>query len=790
MYTVKISVRNLVESILLAGDIGTGMMILSPERAEEGSRVHRLHQKNRQEKAGDYLKEYYLKTEYSADDIKVIIDGRADGVLPWDYIEEIKSTYQTLSEIEAEDYPLHWAQLKFYGYMAVTEQNLEGIDLKLTYFHIGSEEFRSFDRHYTKDELTEFTEAVLLQFIYFKKLYFKWMEKRNLSIKLAGFPFSNYRPGQREMAVAIYGTIRENQRIFIQAPTGTGKTISALFPAVKALREGKTDRIFYLTPKGTGKAIGEESVRLLREQGASLRSITLTSKEKICFMEEVNCDADYCPYAKGHFDRVLAAVADILENEDSMVREKVEAYARKHMVCPFEYSLDLSLYADIIIGDYNYAFDPRVYLKRFFDERLEKYVFLIDEAHNLLDRSRAMFSASLQREPFKILKKDLKPYSPEIRKAAEACAKALKELGAKGHDAGGNFQEKDYPPELLDLTDKFCAACEKFFSDEAYQGMRLKLKTEDQTVDELLLNTYFECLSFRRIAELYNEGYLTYVTNVGGDVRIKLFCIDPAENLRSALGRADAAVFFSATLTPMDYYIDLYGGTATDYRMMLASPFDKDHLQVYCDWEVDTRYKYREFSFEKIADNIAKMLRSRVGNYIAFFPSYKYMGDALDRFETKYGGEFIIKRQESGLREEDREGVLNDFLYRSDRSMVYFMVMGGIFAEGIDLKGDSLIGAALVGVGYPQFDYERQLILDYFEELKSDGFKYAYTYPGLNKITQAGGRVIRSETDLGIILLMDKRYKNRDILKLLPADWLPLKDISALGQGLEWERIP
>ena len=352
----------------MTGDIGAEFRLLSPERAEEGSRVHRLHQARRLEEEPSYQKEFFLKHEFVVDDIKVTVDGRADGVLPTQYIEEIKSTYQSIEALADYSNPLHWAQLKFYGFMYLQKVDEPQITLKLTYFNIDTEQVYQVDEVFTKKDLTDFVESVLAMYVGLKRLYFQWQTQRDHSIKVTEFPFLDYRPGQREMAVNVYGTIRNKKKMFVQAPTGIGKTISALFPAVKALREGKTDRIFYLTPKSTGKQIGEEAVDLMRTTGAKLRSLTLTSKEKICFMEEVRCEAEYCPYAKGYYDKVRGALTDLLNHEDSMSRAVVEQYARRHEICPFEFSLDLSLYADIIIGDYNYVFDPRVYLKRFFDQ--------------------------------------------------------------------------------------------------------------------------------------------------------------------------------------------------------------------------------------------------------------------------------------------------------------------------------------------------------------------------------------------------------------------------------------
>lgn len=784
MYQLKISVRNLVESMLMTGDIGGEFRLLSPDRAEEGSRVHRLHQARRLEEAPAYQREYYLKHEFDYDDIKVTVDGRADGILPSEYIEEIKSTYQPLEALEHYENPLHWAQLKFYGFMYLAQEDQPEVCLKLTYFNIDTEQFYSFDQVFTKEELTEFVESVLALYVDFKRLYFQWKVKRDQSIKLTEFPFEDYRPGQREMAVNVYGTIRNKKKMFVQAPTGIGKTISAMFPAVKALREGKTDRIFYLTPKSTGKQIGEESVALMRTTGAKLRSLTLTSKEKICFMEEVRCEAEYCPYAKGYYDKVRPALKDLLNHEDSMSRAVVEQYAKRHEVCPFEFSLDLSLYADIIIGDYNYVFDPRVYLKRFFDEKTEQYTFLVDEAHNLLDRARSMFSAELATPAFDQIAHGFGHIFPEVSRKAGKVREGLGLIAdALPGDKRGVFE--NYDPELLNRVEGFVVACEKYLQDEDEIQKKEKNKERDQAIQEAFMQTYFDSRSFLRIAELYGKGYLSYAVGSRSDLRYKLFCIDPSENLTVAAQRADNIIFFSATLTPMDYYMGLFGGAEADYRMGLPSPFPEHNLKVYCDYKVDTRYKVRDKSYDKISEDLDLMLQYKKGNYIAFFPSYRYMQSVSEVFMARYGMKYEVRLQEAGLSEEGRLAVMKEFEVERDVSFLYFMVLGGVFAEGIDLKGDRLIGTALIGLGYPQLDYERELIMNYFNEEKDLGFQYAYTFPGLNKITQAGGRVIRSETDEGIVLLMDSRYRKSDIAGLLPPNWSPVRDISEMKQAIE-----
>lgn len=779
MYQVKISVRNLVESILMTGDIGSEMKILTPERAEEGSRVHRLHQERRLQENKDYRREVYLKQEFNYGDILVTVDGRADGLVPDDYIEEIKSTYLNPEALADYQNPLHWAQLKFYAYMHLVAEDKARMNLKLTYFNIDTEEVFSRDETWTLADLTGFVSGVLETFVELRRLYFRWREKRDKSIRLADFPFAQYRPGQREMAVNVYGTIRDRRQIFVQAPTGIGKTISSLFPAVKALREGKTDRIFYLTPKSTGKQIGEESIRLLREGGTALRSVTLTSKEKICFMEEVRCEAEYCPYARGYYDKVTPAVIDLLNHEDSMSREVMEAYAKKHEICPFEFSLDLSLYADIIIGDYNYAFDPRVYLKRFFEEKTEQYTFLVDEAHNLLDRARSMFSAEVSTQPYETLASDFGRISSDIAKKAGKAGDSLRQIQA-GLPQEERMVWSTYHPELVNVLESFRGACEKYLQDEEEIRRKEQNRERDREIQDLCLDTYFATRTFLKIAELYGTGYLTYAVLKGQELTYKLFCIHPGENLREASKRADSIVYFSATLTPMDYYMDLYGAEESAYRMGLPSPFPAEHLKVFSDTKIDTRYKVRSRSYDSIAADLDRMLKYKMGNYVAFFPSYVYMRNVYDAFLTQYGSYYEVRLQEPGLSELDRTAVLAEFEQPRDRSFLYFMVLGGVFAEGIDLKGDRLIGSAIIGLGYPQLDYERELIMDYFNQANNEGFQYAYTYPGLNKVTQAGGRVIRSGTDRGIILLMDTRYRRRDIQRLLPPGWFPVQDIKDL----------
>ena len=786
MYTVRTSVRNLVETILRSGSLGS-RTLLSADRAEEGSKAHRAHQKNKMDENMEYKKEYYLKYSKIYDDMVIEIEGRADGIVEGDYVEEIKSTYHDLDDLLEDGNPIHWAQVFFYTFMYMDrtlqsdeEETVDSMDVHLTYYNIVDESIRTFIKRRTYDELKEYVDGVFDVYYDFVRLSHLWNTKRNKSIKTLEFPFEKYRPGQREMARNIYLTIKNRKKIMIQAPTGIGKTISALFPAVKALRDGLIDRIFYLTPKSTGKAVGEESVELMRKKGTYLRSVTLTSKEKICFMEEVKCDPEYCPYSNGYFNRINEALADILKNEDSLNRQIIENYALKHEICPFEFSLELTLYSDIIIGDYNYAFDPRVYLKRFFDEKNEDYVFLIDESHNLIDRARDMFSAELNKTVFKDIKNYYKNKNKEISNRASELVKFFSKKEKDLLLVGGENTYDEPEVAMIELVTKFINVTERYLNDETRD-----LSMVDKDEEKVLLDTYFDAKNFIRIFEIYNSGYITYVSAKGKDTRYKMFCMDTRENLKMASKRADSIIFFSATLSPMDYYTNLYGNDEEDYRLKLPSPFPKENLDVYVDFDIKTNYRMRDSSYNKIAEDLKAMLDHRKGNYIAFFPSYKYLESVYNVFIETYENDYIIRKQEQGQSEDKRAEVIKTFDEDHDKSMIYFMVLGGVFAEGIDLKGDRLIGCAVIGLGYPTRDFERNLIMEHFEKKNQKGFSYAYTYPGINKVTQAGGRVIRSEDDRGIILLIGDAFKRDDSKILLPSSWFPFKDVSLLKNKRE-----
>lgn len=760
---IKMSVRNLVEFVLRSGDIDTSFR--SNVRAVEGTRAH---QKVQKAQGDNYKAEVMLKQSFPYNDFLFIIEGRADGIIENEVdennlyvpitIDEIKSTNRSLDLIDENYNMLHWAQAKCYGYIYCVQNDLKKINIQLTYFHLESETTKKIVKTYSVDELKLFFFNLLESYIVWAEFTKEWNELRNESIKESEFPFDKYRSGQRELAVAVYKTIKENKKIFSQAPTGIGKTISTIFPTIKAFGEGHTSKVFYLTAKTITRTVAEEAFIKMREKGLKIKSVTITAKEKICFKEEAKCDPGYCEYAKGHFDRVNNALLDILKNEDDLSRNKIENYSEKHKVCPFEFTLDLAIWADSVICDYNYVFDPRVYLKRFFQDNNGDYTFLIDEAHNLVDRSREMYSAELYKSKFLELKRVFKDKNTKISKALDKINSYILRMKKQCLDEDFYLQV-DAPNEIFLLLTKLIGESEEWLTENAGKEGHKEL-----------LELYFECHAFLRISELYDERYVTYVEKSRSDVKLKMFCLDPSYLLSEAIKRGKSAIFFSATLSPIDYFKDILGGNEEDYTILLSSPFEENNLCLMIANNISTKYKNRENSYIKISEYINAIFTKRKGNYLVFFPSYKYMNDVYEIFTRKYPDTNTIIQQNI-MNEEEREEFLNNFSENEDSNLVGFAVMGGIFSEGVDLKGERLIGAIIIGVGLPQICFERNIIRDYFNNQSNKGFEYSYMYPGINKVLQAAGRVIRSEEDKGIVLLIDERFNHMNYQRILPNHW-------------------
>lgn len=796
MEKVSISVRELVEFILRTGDLDSGFM--SASRAQEGTKAHKKLQKSNEELFEKYNREVTLSFEASYEEFSIVIEGRADGIIEEKgdiIIEEIKSTQRDLSLIEEAYNELHWAQVKSYGYIYASKEGLDSIKLQLTYFDLTTEETKSFLKSFNIKELEEFFYGLVDSYYSWARDRYYWGIKRDQSIKGTDFPFESYRRGQRELAVAVYGTIKENKKLFAEAPTGIGKTISTIFPAVKAMGEGLINKIFYLTAKTITRTVGEEAFNRLRTKGLKMRVITLTAKDKICFNKEAACNGEQCEYAKGHYDRVNAAIMDLITNEESFTREIIEAYAKKHRVCPFEFSLDLALFSDAIICDYNYAFDPSAALKRFFDVSVVgkgkskdsnkiPYALLIDEGHNLVDRAREMFSEELLKSKILEAKKLMKGRAQNLYKSLDKINSYMIDLRHQLEEEDKKSIVTTEPPEEIYIL-------LRIFMKEAEEYLIKNRNTEGY---EEILDLYFNFNSFLNIGELYGENYVTYVDSENKDIKLKLFCVDPSKNLKETMNKVRSTILFSATLNPMDYFKELLGHNAEDYNMRLPSPFNRENLKVNIADKISTKYIHRENSYEAIATYIRTFIKGRKGNYMVFFPSYAYMNRVHEDFVNSMSMDekVDIILQDSSMTEENREEFLKTFDENNENTLVAFAVLGGVFSEGIDLTGDKLIGAIIVGVGLPQLCLERDIIKDYYNEKLNKGYEYSYMYPGMNKVLQAAGRVIRTEKDRGTLMLIDQRFINRDYESLFPREWFPyvkLRDQLQLQRELKefWE---
>lgn len=748
---VHISVRTLVEYVLREGSIDS--RFFSQSTLLDGTRIHQKIQKTYQEYD---QKEVYLQTNIPFQHLTFVIDGRCDGLLSRDgevIVDEIKSFRQPLEQLPDEGYPVHWAQAKMYAYIYGKVSELAGMTVQLTYVHVESEEKKYHQRFFSIAELENFAFAMVEAYAPYALLREVNHVSRNESSKALSFPFETYRAGQRKLAGAVYKTVLDKKSLFAMAPTGIGKTISTLFPAIKAIGEGHLQRIFYLTAKTITRTTAEEAFNRMRSGGLYLKTITITAKDKVCFKEETICQKDYCEYANGYYDRINEAVMDILKNENGITREVLEDYARIHTVCPFEYSLDLAYEMDAVICDYNYLFDPRVSFKRLIEEQKKSALLLVDEAHNLVDRSREMFSASLHKRSFLQLKKDYKGTGKAIYHCADkvnAWFISLKKAKAEQNE----FVLDELDNILPELLSPFLHAAEE------------ELRTD---TSQNLLDAYFDVKNFLKIVDLLDDSYIIYGEQDRNDLQIKLFCINPAKPLQQMGKGYRAKVFFSATLSPLPYYQEILGGTRDDYFLSLPTPFSREQTEVIIE-PLSTRYRDREHTKEAIVSLVHALLKRRPGKYLIFFPSYQYLSHAYELFKQR---DAVTKTliQTTGMTEEEREAFLEAFQPNHSETVLGFAILGGIFSEGIDLIGDRLNGVVVVGVGLPQLCFERNLIKDYFNKQEKNGYHYAYVYPGMNKVLQAGGRLIRSETDRGTIVLVDDRFLQKQYQQLLPPEW-------------------
>jgi DNA excision repair protein ERCC-2 len=780
--TQVISVRSLVEFVFQAGDITPGGF-QRRDRAQLGTKGHQRVQRSRPEGYQSEVEISYLVEGLAplwGLDPPLEVRGRIDGlytsVVPV-IIEEIKTTTLSLELVHELHNPLHWAQAQCYAYMFAHQQNLSEIDIHLTYYHLDSQTEKTFKRQYAFTELETFFNGLITQYLDWFRKILTWQVQRDQSIQTLDFPYKAYRPGQREMAVAVYKAIRDQEFLYVQSPTGVGKTIAALFPAIKAVGLGLAAKIFYLTAKTPGRLVAEETLEDLRRANLHFKSVTLTAKEKICFCPPVDCDPEVCIFARDYFGKVKTALGEF-DRVQAFTRPVIEQIARKYELCPFEFSLDLALWVDCIICDYNYAFDPRVYLHRFFDFNTEAYIFLVDEAHNLPDRARAMYSAELDKQTVLALQRALKGHLPILVKKLSLINKILLEIRKTCQAEGLQSLVKHELPETLLMAIRE-------FNQKAEDWLVLNQPTPFR---QELLDFYFVCNNYLRTAEYFDSFYVSYFERQGKtDLKAKLFCLDPAPMLAAPLAHSQATIFFSATLLPMDYFKKLLTGAAAHPHCIFQSPFPIENVDLLIHNGIATQYAQRTDSYPAISATIETICRAQMGNYLIFFPSYAYLAAVLTLLEerllesqTMLNLRLLV--QDRGMTEAAREEFLAQFSTNNEETLVGLAVMGGIFGEGIDLVGDRLIGVVVVGVGVPQVCLENDLIKDYFDQQNGQGFAYAYQYPGFNRVLQATGRVIRTETDRGIIVLMGKRFTQARYRRLFPIHWRGVQIVENEGE--------
>ncbi len=753
---IELSVHQLVDFLLRSGDIDNRVFNRSSQT--EGSRLHAVYQGNQ---GKNYISEYPLKQTFVVDDVEVTIQGRADGIIKKsekEYIvDEIKTTVIELEDFRDENLEWHLGQAKCYAYMFAHALGLETIGVRLTYIKQGKNSKKLIEEYlFFTSELEQYIYELINRYLDFYNIVLRQIAQRNASINDLRFPFDNYRKGQKELAKYVYSVAKNKGKLFIEAPTGIGKTMSTIFPYVKYLKEDDRSKIFYLTAKATGKENAHKAIEILKENGLSLSEITITAKEKICFCKGKQCNPDECPFAIGYYNKIQDVVKESILRYDDFDYDTICHIANKYSVCPFELELDLSLYCDAIICDYNYVLDPISYMKRYFDEDASHYLVLIDEAHNLVERSKEMYSASIDDSLLSKAKKGQR-HIPN-RKIKNSLAR-LNQIFA--------FYKESVPfgeTKIEDLSEGTYKDLNKFIT--SYQEVS---KENNKDISKELTDLYIEVNRFLKISEFYSDRFVMYVNKTEEKITIKLYCLDASRFMAGTMSRLNSTVLFSATLSPLSYYMDVLGGSKEDPNMVLDSPFPKENLKLLIAPKISTRYKNRESTYQKVADYIHTFVHAKVGNYFIYLPSYEYLDNILPLL--KFDDSVEVHIQEKDMTESDKNDFISHFKEDSNHSVVGLAIIGGAFGEGIDLVGDSLIGVAIVGIGLPKINFESNQIVEYYKLNEINGFNYAYTYPGMNKVMQAVGRLIRTEKDRGVALLIDERYMWNDYKSLFKKEW-------------------
>lgn len=752
---LNLSVHQLVDFLLREGDIDN--RIYNQETMNLGSKIHSSFQKKQ---GKSYLSEVFLETSFERGDYLIHLEGRADGIIVGDtnpIIDEIKSTVSPLEEFYNVQKEWHYGQAKCYAYMYLKQENLPRANIRLTYISQQDFEQRMVkERCFTFEELQEYVYSLVDRYLEFNQREIKHIQERNISAASLVFPYPEFRKGQRDLAKYVYTIAQKGGIFFFEAPTGIGKTISTIYPAIKSFAKTDNQKIFYLTAKTSGRQTCYDALTACYEKGFVGRDSLLVAKEKICFSPGKNCNPDDCPFARDYYGKLRKIVEEESQENHRYNVDTVTEIARKNEICPFELQLDLSLLSDVIICDYNYFFDPLVKLERYFSDEVDssKYFVLIDEAHNLSSRSKDMFSETITLKQIQDAKKELKgsPHN-KVKLALGKMAKALLALPL----------EKDFL-EMEKMDDELLKCLSKFRETTQSKNEEKESIAFPQKVKELSRKAY----RFLFLMENCSQNLTLYVNKHGENVELHLQSLDPSPYLKEDLEKVKGAAIFSATLSPISYYMESLLGKMDYPYLALPSPFPKENFHLMIAPDLSIRYKNRGKTYDKVASYLATFVGGKKGNYFIYFPSYEYLKNIQDKLSF---GDADVYIQEKDMSDRDKELFLSRFLSNPKKTTVGLLIIGGSFSEGIDLPSDRLIGVAVVGIGLPQISKETDLIREYYDKKNGKGFQFAYQNPGMNKVMQAVGRLIRSESDVGSALLIDDRYLQEDYRSLFERAW-------------------
>jgi len=793
----SVSVRELAEFVWREGDIGSPSAQYRGPTLHQGSSGHRFVQRSRDR---HYQSEVFLRESVVAQKIELEVSGRADGIFSNAspvIVEEIKTTNEPLIFIDGENNRVHWAQAKIYGALYLQKSAEEFLEIQLTYFNLTTQELRSFKRRFPREELRSFFETTVTCYIDWLSRVIVWQSKRDASLSELAFPYPSYRTGQEELANKVDHALKSDTPLLVDAPTGSGKTMAVLYGALKTFARGGLNQIVYLTAKTVGRLSAEQAVDHVCRSGARLKCLSLVSREGICPDNATGCRRGECPRAKGHFDRLPEARISLFERE-SPSRATVLAVASDFRVCPHSLQMELVKWVDIIIGDYNYYFDPKARIVPFVSGASSaNQGVLIDEAHNLVERAREMYSAAIDTKQFAAIVRKLGPNSarnrsqfsrlktghrshPSYKSLQTLCRKideTMRSLWAEqvAFSDSGSVLEK-IPDGLFALIERFRDVLEGAFDSISAP----KTLAEGWTLN-------FEIIAFLQAVKKPFSSNILYLQNKNRHFILKSFCVDPSKHLAETMKKyRSQTIFFSGTLTPLDYFATVLTSRDQKRTLKIASPFPAENCQTFFVRGISTRFPKRAQSARPIANTIRKVALAHQGNYLAFFPSYEYM-NLTSRLFAEDNREVELVVQQPGMTESEKATFLAHFSANRPTSLVGFAVLGGLFGEGIDLVGERLHGAILVSPGLPKISPERELVRQYFQQENHRGFEYAYLYPGMNKVLQAAGRVIRSARDRGILVFIGDRFLTDVYRSLLPQEWQSgeiTSDVNHLSQSI------